>query len=111
MSGKKFSVDLHLPFHQVIIMPRIIPCKVLRKVKWITKFIEKKAATEKKILTVHKLVVYDIYPKAKNILTFSRPSIFSIWPPQRQLLLSKPVFTDIPPEVPNYDLLPASILE
>ena len=68
MSGKKFSVDLHLPFHQVIIMPRIIPCKVLRKVKWITKFIEKKAATEKKILTVHKLVVYDIYPKAKNIL-------------------------------------------
>ena len=82
----------------------------LRNVKRITKFIEMKAA-EKKILTVHKLPAFDLYPKVKNILTFSRPTIISILPSPRQLSLLKPVLTDIPPEAPNYHFLSASSLD
>ena len=74
------------------------PSKVLRNTKRITKFIEKKTA-QKKVLTVQKLPELNIHPAAKKILTFSQPTILSVLPTQICLSFSKPVLTDIPPEV------------
>ena len=75
------------------------PYKVLRNVKRITKFMEKKAA-DKKIMTVRKLPELDI-PPAVKILTFTKPTIISIMPTLRHLSSSKPVLIDIPPEFPR----------
>ena len=74
------------------------PSKVLRNTKRITKFIEKKTA-QKKVLTGRKLPELNIPPAAKKILNFSQPTILSVLPTQICLSFSKPVLTDIPPEV------------
>jgi Leucine-rich repeat (LRR) protein len=88
-------------------MPNKSPYKVLRSIKRITKFSEKKAS-EKKILTVQKLPCICIPPTVKT-LAFSKSTMISISPSQRQLSFSKPVLTDIPPEIPRTNLSYLSI--
>ena len=89
-------------------MPNKSPSKVLRNVKRITKFLEKKPA-EKKYLAVHKLPDLDIPPTVKS-LNFSQPTIISILPSRRHLEFSKPVLTNIPPEIPNSCLSTTKLL-
>ena len=69
------------------------PAKILRSVKRMTKFIEKKHET---VLSYKYLPQVDIPPSSK-ILSLSQPKIISISPSPKILSFSTPVTADVAP--------------